>query len=50
MSVDGSLILDTLDEMYQKQSMAEFMRSSYTYCLQHEAAIRSHILMSENTW
>jgi hypothetical protein len=48
MLVDGSLILDTLDEMYQKQSIVEFMRNSYTYCQQHEAEIRSHIQKSEN--
>jgi hypothetical protein len=50
MLVDGSLILDTLDEMYQKQSIIEFMRLSYTYCQQHEAEIRSHIQESENAW
>jgi hypothetical protein len=50
MVVDGSLVLDTLDEMYQRQSMAEFMANSYTYCQQHEAEIRSHIQRSEGAW
>jgi hypothetical protein len=50
MVVDGSLILDTLDEMYKKQSMVEFMKDSYQYCLQHEAEIRNHIQKSENAW
>jgi hypothetical protein len=50
MLVDGSFILDTLDEMYHKQNIAEFMRNSYTYCQKHESEIRSHIQKSENVW
>jgi hypothetical protein len=50
MIVDGSLILDTLDEMYRKQNIVEFMRNSYSYCQRHEAEIRSHIQNSENAW
>lgn len=43
MVVDGTLILDTLDAMYQSQGIEEFMRNSYTYCQRHETAIREHI-------
>lgn len=48
MVVNGSLILDTLDEMYQSQNMQEFMKTSYAYCQRHEAEIRNHIQKSEN--
>ena len=47
MVVDGKLILDTLDSMYGSQSIEDFMRNSYTYCLEHEAEIRAHIEKSE---
>jgi hypothetical protein len=50
MLVDGSFILDTLDEMYHRQNIVEFMRNSYTYCQNHESEIRSHIQKSENVW
>lgn len=48
MKVKGALILDTLDEMYRRLPIREFMKASYAYCLQHEAEIRSHIQKSEN--
>ena len=47
MVVDGKLILDTLDSMYKSQSIEDFMRNSYAYCREHEAAIRDHIQRSE---
>lgn len=47
MKVNGSLILDTLDKMYQSQNIQNFMKSSYAYCRQYEAEIRSHIQKSE---
>ena len=47
MKVNGSLILDTLDEMYRGQGIADFMRNSYAYCLKYEAEIRAHIRRSE---
>ena len=47
MVVDGKLILDMLDSMYRSQSIEDFMRNSYTYCLEHEAEIRAHIEKSE---
>lgn len=47
MVVDGKLILDTLDSMYRSQSIEDFMRNSYAYCLDHEAEIREHVYKSE---
>ena len=47
MKADGKLILDTLDDMYRTQSIEEFMRNSYAYCIEHEAEIREHIRRSE---
>lgn len=47
MVVDGSPILDTIDEMYRKQDIGEFMKNSYAYCQQHEAEIRNHIQTAE---
>jgi hypothetical protein len=48
MTVNGELILDTLDEMLKKQGISDFMKSSYAYCQQHEAEIRNHIQKAEN--
>lgn len=48
MTVDGKLILDTLDAMYRSQGVEDFMRNSYAYCKEHEAAIRAHIQKSES--
>lgn len=47
MEVEGTPILDTLDEMYTKQSIEDFMKNSYAYCQAHEAEIRNHIERSE---
>lgn len=47
MVVAGEPILDTLDRMYRSRSIDDFMRSSYAYCREHEAAIREHIRISE---
>ena len=48
MVVDGTPILETLDAMYKSQSIEDFMRSSYDYCLLHEQQIRKHIQRCEN--
>ncbi len=47
MKVNGTYILDTLDEMYHSQSIADFMKNSYVYCQEHETEIRNHIRKSE---
>ena len=49
MLVDGKLILDTLDAMYQSQSIEDFMRGSFAYCQKFEKEIRSHIRNSETS-
>ena len=48
MEVGGTLILDTLDEMYRSQRIEDFMKNSYAYCQEHEAEIRSHLQKSES--
>ena len=45
--VDGVPILDTLDAMYRSQPVADFVQSSYAYCLAHEAEIRAHVRAAE---
>ncbi len=47
MSVEGRLILETLDEMYKTQSIKDFMINSFAYCQKHEKEIRNHIQKSE---
>ena len=47
MTVDGKLILETLDAMYKSQNIRDFMRNSYAYCEKYESEIRKHILQSE---
>lgn len=47
MKVEGKYILETLDEMYRNQSITDFMKNSYSYCVNHENEIRNHILESE---
>lgn len=47
MVVDGKPILETLDAMFRSQTIQDFMRESYAYCLEHEAEIRDHIRKSE---
>lgn len=41
------MILDTLDAMYRRESIEDFMRNSYTYCQEYEAEIRKHIEKAE---
>lgn len=50
MKVDGRYILDTLGQMYKSQSIADFMRNSYQYCVEHEVEIREHIQKSEESF
>lgn len=47
MKVNDKYILDTLEEMYSSQSISDFMKNSYSYCLKHEMEIRKHIQQSE---
>lgn len=47
MVIKENYILDTLEEIYQKNRMTDFMRKSYEYCLENEKEIRSHIKKAE---
>ena len=50
MIVDGSPILDTIDALYHRNSITDFMEEAYTYCIKHENEIRKHIEVAENTY
>lgn len=47
MKVKGSLILDLIEDMYNRRDIKGFMRSGYGLCLENEAEIRHHIQVSE---
>lgn len=47
MKVNGKLLLETLDEMYQSQDIRMFMKNSYELCLKNEEEIRNHIKKAE---
>lgn len=48
MKIDGVLITDTIQEMYESMGILKFMQESYAYCQNYEKEIREHILRSEN--
>lgn len=48
MKIGEDYILDVLDEMHRNNSISDFMKKSYSYCLDHEAEIRKHIAEAEN--
>ena len=50
MIVNGYPILDTIDTLYRRNSITDFMETSYEYCLKHENEIRKHIDVAENTF
>lgn len=50
MIVNGSPILDTIDTLYRRSSITDFMEEAYAYCLKHEKEIRKHIEVSENAF
>ena len=47
MVIDGAPILDTLDALYRKLPITDFMEVSYGYCQQFEKEIRRHIHAAE---
>lgn len=47
MKVDNKLVLNSLDEMYRKYNIKDFMKYSYQFCLQNDETIREHIAKSE---
>lgn len=50
MIVDGSPMLGTLDTLYRRNSIVNFMEAAYAYCLKQENEIRKHIEAAENTF
>lgn len=50
MTVDGSPILDTIEQMYRRRDIKAFMAQSYAYCLRHEPEIRAHIEKAEQAF
>lgn len=50
MIVNGSPILDTIDDLYHTYNITDFMEEAYAYCLNHEKEIRRHIEVSENAF
>lgn len=50
MRVNGSPILETIDALYHRNSITDFMEEAYTYCLEHEKEIRKHIEAAENAY
>ena len=50
MQLGDGLALDALEQLYQAHGIQDFMRESYAYCQQHEAAIRAHINKAEQSF
>ena len=50
MIINGSPILDTIDTLYHRNSITDFMEEAYAYCLKYENEIRKHIEMEENAF
>lgn len=50
MNIGGLPILDTIEALYQKNGITDFMEAAYRYCLENEAAIRAHIAEAEKSF
>ena len=50
MIANGTPILDTIDTLYRRNSITDFMEEAYAYCLKYENEIRKHIEMEENAF
>lgn len=50
MTIGGRPVLDTIEELYQKNGITDFMEEAYRYCLENETAIRSHITEAEKSF
>ena len=50
MIVNNTPILDTIDTLYHRNRITDFMEKAYTYCLNHENEIRRHIEAAENAY
>lgn len=47
MIIDGKPVLETLDALYRRHRMTDFMEVSYAYCERFEKEIRHHICEAE---
>lgn len=47
MIVEGKNILDTINDLYQKNDISNFMKLAYEYCAENEISIRKHIEQEE---
>lgn len=50
MEVNGKMVLDEIDGLYQCRDIKKFMQESYAYCKEHENEIRSHIEEAEKNF
>ena len=50
MIVNGYPVLNTIDTLYRRNSITDFMEEAYAYCLKYENEIRKHIEMEENAF
>ena len=44
------IICDTIDTLYHRNSITNFMEEAYKYCIKYENEIRKHIEMEENSF
>ena len=50
MIIEGVSVLDKLSDLYQNNTITDFMEASYAYCVKHEQAIRRHIAEAESSF
>lgn len=50
MIINGTPILEKMNELYHKNGIIDFMEVSYAYCIKNENAIRYHIKEAEKTF
>ena len=50
MIVNGYPVLNTIDTLYRRNSITNFMEEAYAYCLKYENEIRKHIERKENSF
>ena len=50
MIVNGYPVLNTIDTLYRRNSITNFMEEAYAYCLKYENEIRKHIEWEENSF
>ena len=50
MTINGTPILESVNDFYRNNRITDFMKKTYAYCVKHESAIRHHILEAEKTF